>query len=47
MSPIERLAAAQRTLVEALPVEAWASFAAWGSDACDTASSSIPPGRAK
>jgi tetratricopeptide (TPR) repeat protein len=35
MNPIERLAAAQRRLVDELPVEAWASFAAWGSDACD------------
>jgi CHAT domain-containing protein len=47
MSPIERLAAAQRTLVDVLPVEAWASFAAWGSDACDNPSSSSPPERAK
>jgi len=35
MNPIERLAAAQRRLAGALPVAAWASFAVWGSPACD------------
>jgi hypothetical protein len=35
MSPIERLAAAQRQVSGTLPAAAWASFAAWGSDACD------------
>ncbi len=35
MSPVERLAAAQRQVSSMLPVAAWASFAAWGSDACD------------
>jgi hypothetical protein len=34
MSPIGRLAAAQRALVGVLSVKAWSSFAAWGSDAC-------------
>jgi tetratricopeptide (TPR) repeat protein len=47
MNPIERLAAAQRRLVDELPVEAWASFAAWGSDACDASSISSPPERTK
>lgn len=32
MNPIERLAAAQRQVSGTLPVAAWASFAAWGSD---------------
>jgi tetratricopeptide (TPR) repeat protein len=44
LNPIERLAAAQRALIDVLPVEAWASFAAWGSDACDAPG---PPDRAK
>jgi tetratricopeptide (TPR) repeat protein len=35
MNPIERLAAAQRQVSGTLPVAAWASFAAWGSPACD------------
>jgi len=46
-NPLEGLAAAQRGLVDELPVEAWASFAAWGSDACDAPSSSSPPERTK
>lgn len=33
MNPIARLAAAQRALIDVLPIEDWASFAAWG--ACD------------
>ena len=45
MNPIERLAAAQRQVSRTLPVAAWASFAAWGSDSCDdhTPRCSIPP----
>lgn len=35
MNPIERLAAAQRRVAGTLPVAAWASFAVWGSLACD------------
>jgi hypothetical protein len=35
MNPIERLAAAQRRVAGTLPVAAWASFAVWGSPACD------------
>ncbi|HEX3757837.1 MAG TPA: CHAT domain-containing protein, partial [Kofleriaceae bacterium] len=35
MNPIERLAAAQRRVSGVLPVAAWASFAVWGSPACD------------
>jgi tetratricopeptide (TPR) repeat protein len=34
LGPVARLAAAQRTLVTKLPVEAWASFAVWGDAAC-------------
>lgn len=34
LTPIERLAAAQRQLLAAVPVADWASFAAWGA-ACD------------
>jgi tetratricopeptide (TPR) repeat protein len=33
-SPIHRLAAAQRQLARQLPVEAWASFGAWGNAEC-------------
>jgi tetratricopeptide (TPR) repeat protein len=36
MSPIARLAAAQRTLIDVIPVEAWSSFAAWGNESCET-----------
>ncbi|HEU4727526.1 MAG TPA: CHAT domain-containing protein [Kofleriaceae bacterium] len=43
LNPIERLAAAQRQVAAALPVSAWASFAAWGSEACDQPSCSIVP----
>jgi hypothetical protein len=45
MNPIERLAAAQRQVSATLPVAAWASFAAWGSDRCDdhALGCSIPP----
>ena len=35
LNPIERLAAAQRQVLSALPVAEWASFAAWGSATCD------------
>jgi len=38
MPPIERLAAAQRSLVNELRADAWASFAAWGNDTCEAAS---------
>jgi CHAT domain len=34
-SPIERLAAAQRSVLSTLPVKTWASFAAWGADDCE------------
>jgi hypothetical protein len=34
LDPVERLAAAQRSLAAVLPVAAWASFVAWGTPAC-------------
>jgi hypothetical protein len=45
LNPIERMAAAQRQVAGALPVAAWASFAVWGSPACDDDARpcSIPP----
>lgn len=42
MRPIARLAAAQRGLLDQLPVEAWASFAAWGDEACDAPVADAP-----